>query len=88
MLGVQMVPTLLTRRPMDKYVNKFKACMLPKYHLNSMFKSLTISLRDLRVPFPTAREAEIAYNSLRVDPEPKRSGVKKELSVDGTNLCV
>ena len=40
------------------------------------------------MPFPTAREAEIAYNSLRVDPEPKRSGVQKQLSVDGVHLCV
>ena len=40
----------------------------------------------LAVPFPTPREAEIAYNSLMVDPEPARSLVTKHLVVNGPNL--
>ena len=28
---------------------------------------------SIKVPFPSEREAEIVYNTLRVDPEPKRS---------------
>ncbi|KAL3831974.1 hypothetical protein ACJMK2_023662 [Sinanodonta woodiana] len=32
---------------------------------------------DLSIPFPTSREAEIAYGTLSVDAEPKRSSVKK-----------
>ncbi len=43
---------------------------------------------DLCVPFPSSRLAEIAFNSLRVDREPKRGGCKKELSVEGRNLNV
>ena len=40
----------------------------------------------LTVPFQTKREAEIAYNSLRVDREPKRSQVTKTLELDGNSL--
>jgi len=36
---------------------------------------------DLEIPFPSAREAEIALGTLSVDKEPKRSGVQKYLSV-------
>jgi len=35
---------------------------------------------NIDIPFPTPRLAEIAHEVLRVDAEPKRSGVKKELS--------
>ena len=42
----------------------------------------------LEIPFDTERMAEIAYNSLRVDPEPKRSGSNKELTLSGNILCV
>ena len=38
------------------------------------------------MPFTTESEAQIACNSLSVDPEPKRGGVKKELSVKGNVL--
>lgn len=38
------------------------------------------------MPFPSARLAEIAYQVLRVDAEPKRSGVTKELQVKNTIL--
>ncbi|XP_060555802.1 EKC/KEOPS complex subunit LAGE3-like [Ruditapes philippinarum] len=43
---------------------------------------------DLQVPFSTKREAEIAYGTLSVDPEPKRGGCKKTLSVKETVLHV
>ena len=49
--------------------------------------TLTI-LRDLTVPFNTAREAEIACGSLSVDPEPKRGGVKKSMNVEENILNV
>ncbi|CAL8079915.1 unnamed protein product [Orchesella dallaii] len=42
----------------------------------------------MKIPFNCAREAEIAYNSLRVDSEPKRSQVLRSLSVDGTALVI
>ncbi|KAL3216857.1 hypothetical protein MRX96_032738 [Rhipicephalus microplus] len=31
------------------------------------------------VPFPSNRDAEIVYNSLRIDSDPKRSGCSKKL---------
>ncbi|XP_012280955.1 uncharacterized protein LOC105700013 isoform X2 [Orussus abietinus] len=43
---------------------------------------------DVTIPFPTAREAEIAFEALKVDPEPKRSGVTKNLSLHGNLLKV
>jgi hypothetical protein len=43
---------------------------------------------DIEIPFPTKRLAEIAYHVLRVDTEPKRSGVKKEISFDDNILKV
>ncbi|XP_074111435.1 EKC/KEOPS complex subunit LAGE3-like [Cotesia typhae] len=43
----------------------------------------------LSIPFPTARDAEIAYQVLRVDlDEPKRSCVSKSLAVDNKILNV
>lgn len=42
----------------------------------------------VRVPFPSEREAEIAYNSLRVDPEPKRSMCSKKMTLDASVLQV
>ena len=42
--------------------------------------------REISVPFCTETEAQIACNSLSVDPEPKRGGVKKELVVEGSVL--
>ncbi len=43
---------------------------------------------ELCVPFKSAREASIAYDALRVDPEPKRGGTKKVLSVEDNLLKV
>jgi hypothetical protein len=42
----------------------------------------------LDVPFSNDRDAEIAYNSLSVDPEPKRSGLLKEFALKGNVLHV
>ncbi|XP_065894713.1 EKC/KEOPS complex subunit LAGE3-like [Dysidea avara] len=41
---------------------------------------------DITIPFPSTAEATIAYNSLRVDPEPRRSVVSKLLSVNQRQL--
>lgn len=38
------------------------------------------------VPFATQRQAEIAYNSLRVEIEPSRSKVTRMMAVEGANL--
>ena len=43
---------------------------------------------SLEIPFDTERTAEIAYHSLCVDPEPKRSGSGKELTLNGKLLLV
>ena len=40
----------------------------------------------LVAPFPSPEEANIAFNSLRVDPEPRKSLVSKQLSVDQNQL--
>ena len=42
----------------------------------------------MTVPFGTARHAEIAYDSLRVDPEPRRGGTKRQMEVEGALLRV
>jgi tRNA threonylcarbamoyladenosine modification (KEOPS) complex Pcc1 subunit len=42
---------------------------------------------NLELPFDDRRHAEIAYNSLRVDSEPKRSGMKKTLVLKDNVLC-
>ena len=47
-----------------------------------------ISIRVIQIPFPTHREAEITYHALRVDPEPPRSSVKKELILKDKALHV
>jgi len=43
---------------------------------------------SVRVPFSSEREADIVYNTLRVDPEPKRSQLVKTMAVEGADLCV
>ena len=45
-------------------------------------------LREISVPYTTESEAQIACNSLSVDPEPKRGGAKKTLTVKGNVLHV
>lgn len=43
---------------------------------------------SLKIPFPTRREAEIAYDVLRVDAEPRRSFVEKTLRIEDNQLLV
>ncbi|KAL0133397.1 hypothetical protein PUN28_000854 [Cardiocondyla obscurior] len=43
---------------------------------------------DLSVPFPSAREAEVAYQVLRVDKEPSRSEIAKKLALNDNLLEV
>ena len=43
---------------------------------------------DIKVPFPSPRYAEIAYNTLRVDKEPKRGGCRKTLVLHNNELHV
>eukprot|EP00794_Sanderia_malayensis_P011786 gene11786-13006_t len=56
----------------------------------SQTDSVGTNLHEMRllVPFPSTRLAEIAFNTLKVDREPRRGGCKKELGVDGCNLSV
>lgn len=54
----------------------------------TMLYIIILFFRDLSVPFPTEREAQIAFGTLSVDSEPKRGGVKKELVVKGNVLNV
>lgn len=42
----------------------------------------------VKIPFPSARRAEIAYNSLRIDAEPSRALCSKKLSLHGSVLQV
>lgn len=37
---------------------------------------------NIDVPFPTSRSAQIAYDVLRIDPEPKRGGVQKNFEIN------
>ncbi|XP_055304534.1 EKC/KEOPS complex subunit LAGE3 [Sitodiplosis mosellana] len=43
---------------------------------------------DLRIPFPSRRQAEIAYDVLRIDAEPKRSAVTKQLQLESNDIIV
>jgi len=45
-------------------------------------------IMEIKVPFPNNRYAEIAYNTLRVDKEPRRGGCKKCLTLDENILNV
>ncbi|XP_055694043.1 EKC/KEOPS complex subunit LAGE3 [Lutzomyia longipalpis] len=42
----------------------------------------------IKVPFPSNRHAEIAYDVLRLDAEPRRNHVEKSLIVEGNLLVV
>jgi len=44
--------------------------------------------RELCIPFPSQREAEIAFRSLSVDAEPSRSGITRKMSYHDTKLNV
>ena len=41
----------------------------------------------LNIPFPSSKEAEIAFKTLSVDTEPRKDVIKK-ISVDNTTLNV
>ncbi|XP_043804241.1 EKC/KEOPS complex subunit Lage3 [Apis laboriosa] len=43
---------------------------------------------NLLIPFPSSREAEIAYQVLRVDTEPSRSSISKSLKLDNNLLQI
>lgn len=43
---------------------------------------------SLKIPFPSRREAEIAYDVLRIDNEPKRSFIEKSLKLQDNQLLV
>jgi EKC/KEOPS complex subunit PCC1/LAGE3 len=43
---------------------------------------------NLEVPFDTSRHAQVAYDALRVDKEPKRSGMVKTLELKDNILSV
>lgn len=49
---------------------------------------LNLLHRKFEVPFNSSREAEIARNSLQVDPEPRRGGSKKSFALKDNILCV
>jgi len=53
----------------------------------TIFKTLTL-YRELSVSFPSAREAEIVYQVLRVDEEPPRSDATKKLTLNNNILEV
>lgn len=40
----------------------------------------------MKIPFPTERQAQIAYDVLRIDPEPPRSAVTKQLQLESNQL--
>ncbi|XP_064456381.1 uncharacterized protein LOC135367172 [Ornithodoros turicata] len=42
----------------------------------------------MKIPFSSEHHAEVAYNSLRIDPEPKRALCSKKLSLHGNILQV
>lgn len=41
---------------------------------------------DVKIPFPTERHAQIAYDVLRIDPEPNRSAVSKQLQLESNHV--
>ncbi|XP_058830407.1 uncharacterized protein LOC131689375 [Topomyia yanbarensis] len=43
---------------------------------------------SLKIPFPSRREAEIAFDVLRIDSEPKRSFIEKSLRLENNLLLV
>lgn len=54
------------------------------HHCNAM-SDLNV---NLCIPFPTPREAEVAYQVLRVDEEPSRSSISKNITLDNNLLKV
>lgn len=62
------------------------AKLLSKNHfgnISAMDQELKVSIS---IPFPSKRAAQIAYDVLRVDAEPKKNHVKKTLVLDEETL--
>ncbi|KAK2578034.1 hypothetical protein KPH14_008451 [Odynerus spinipes] len=61
-------------------------------HFTTSIVLITFAMNDfnleLSIPFPTARETEVAYQVLRVDKEPPRSGVVKKFEQKNNILQV
>lgn len=55
-----------------------------------MFALILTLHSEIQIPFPSAKEADIAYNSLRVDisREPRKDQMSKELTVSENILNV
>ncbi|RZF35112.1 hypothetical protein LSTR_LSTR009418 [Laodelphax striatellus] len=49
-------------------------------------KTTEVTSKHLEIVYPKIEEAEIVFNCLRVDREPPRSQVTKQLSLDGRKL--
>lgn len=43
---------------------------------------------SIAIPFPTKKAAQIAYDVLRIDPEPKRNHIKKHYELNDNVLKV
>lgn len=54
--------------------------------LHVITKITLILYRNLSIPFPSKREAEIAYQVLIVDKEPSRGSITKKLTLDNNLL--
>lgn len=57
-------------------------------HVNETSSGRPPAIARLEIPFNSSREAEVACNSLKVDPEPKRGGSTKHYSIKDNILCV
>lgn len=42
----------------------------------------------IAIPFPTSRSAQIAYDVLRIDPEPKRNHIEKKYELSEENILI
>ena len=58
------------------YIPNFRISAEPNVNLPTFNMEL-----DLNIPFPSAREAGIAYDALRVEVEPARSRVSRTMQV-------
>ncbi|KAG5309711.1 LAGE3 protein, partial [Acromyrmex insinuator] len=54
----------------------------------SLYNAMSDLKVELSVPFPSAREAEVVYQVLRVDEEPPRSEATKNLTLNNNILEV
>lgn len=54
----------------------------------SQLEKTACACSSLQIPFPTVREAEIAYDVLRIDAEPARSACRKQIQLTDRQLSV